>query len=74
VILERLPDVQKLSANEKLLLASELWDELEANPTEVPVSAEVVEELDRRMEHFKNHPDEFTTWESVKGKLSGSRS
>lgn len=72
MILERFPDVQGLSAPEKLLFVSELWNDLEEHPSEVPVSREVVAELDRRMEHFHQHPDQFTTWEAVKQRILGS--
>ena len=65
MILEKFPEVQQLSPSEKLLFVSELWNDLEAHPSEVPDSREVIAELDRRMEHFKAHPDEFTTWEAV---------
>jgi putative addiction module component (TIGR02574 family) len=73
MILEKFPEVQRLSPSEKLLFVSELWNDLEANPSEVPVSREIIAELDRRMEHFRQHPDEFTTWEAVKGRILGSR-
>ena len=73
MILERFPNVQQLSPSEKLILVSELWNELEANPVDVPVSADVIAELDRRMEHFEKHPEEFTRWESVKERLLGSK-
>lgn len=74
MILERFPEVQRLSASEKLMFVSELWNDLEANPSEVPVSQEVIAELDRRMEHFREHPEEFTTWDAVKERILGSRS
>lgn len=74
MIIEKFPEVQKLSPAEKLLFVSELWNDLEANPTDVPVSKETISELDRRMEHFREHPDQFTTWESVRDRLLGSRS
>jgi putative addiction module component (TIGR02574 family) len=73
MILEKFPEVQRLSASEKLTFVTELWNELEANPSEVPVSREIIEELDRRMEHFREHPNEFTTWEAVKERILGSR-
>jgi putative addiction module component (TIGR02574 family) len=73
MILEKFPEVQQLSASEKLIFVSELWNDLEAHPSEVPVSREIIAELDRRMEHFRQHPDEFTTWEAVKGRILGSR-
>ena len=73
MILDKFPEVQRLSASERLIFVSELWNDLEANPSEVPVSREVLTELDRRMEHFRQHPDEFTTWEAVKERILGSR-
>jgi putative addiction module component (TIGR02574 family) len=73
MILEKFPEVQRLSASEKLIFVSELWNDLEAHPSEVPVSRELIAELDRRMEHFRQHPDEFTTWEAVQGRILGSR-
>jgi putative addiction module component (TIGR02574 family) len=72
MILERFPEVQRLSASEKLIFVSELWNDLEAHPSEVPVSREIIAELDRRMDHFRAHPDEFTTWEDVKKRLLGA--
>jgi len=74
MILEKFPEVQRLSASEKLIFVSELWNDLEANPSEVPVPPEIIAELDRRMEHFRAHPDQFTTWEAVKERILGSRS
>lgn len=73
MILEKFPEVQQLSASQKLILVSELWNELEAHPCEVPVSREIIAELDRRMEHFRQHPDEFTPWEAAKERILRSR-
>jgi len=74
MILERFPEVQKLTPSEKLIFVSERWNDLEANLSEVPVSREVIAELDRRVEHFRQHPDEFTTWGEVKERVLGSKS
>ena len=73
MILEKFPEVQKLSPSEKLQFVSELWNDLEAHPADLPVSPEIIAELDRRMEHFRQHPDQFTTWEAVKEKILGSK-
>lgn len=69
MILERFPEVERLSALEKLQLASELWNQLEAHPSDLPVSDAIVSELERRMEHFKNHPDQCTTWAAIKERV-----
>jgi putative addiction module component (TIGR02574 family) len=74
MILDKFPEVKKLSPSEKLRFVSELWNDLEAHPSGVTVSREVLAELDRRMEHFRQHPDEFTTWEAVKERVLGARS
>ena len=72
MILEKFPEVQRLSAREKLLFVSELWNSLEEHPSDVPVSEEILRELDRRLERF-SHPEEFTTWETVKDRIQGGR-
>lgn len=63
-----------MSSSEKLVLVSELWNDLEAHPSEVPVSREIIAELDRRMEQFHRNPNDFTSWESVRERILGSRS
>jgi len=71
MILEKFPEVSRLTASEKLIFVSELWNDLEAHPLEVPVSREVIAELDRRMDRFCEHPENFTTWEAVKERVLG---
>ena len=71
MILEKFPEVGRLTASEKLIFVSELWNDLEAHPPEVPVSRAVIAELDRRMDRFREHPENFTTWEAVKERVLG---
>ena len=42
MILERHPELRRLSAADKLALVSELWDELAAHPEDVPVAPELI--------------------------------
>ena len=71
MILEQHPDLQRLSPSEKLLLVSELWDDLAAHPAEVPVTREQIAELDRRMEAYREDPTRVTTWEAIKARILG---
>jgi putative addiction module component (TIGR02574 family) len=73
MLLDRYPDVRKLSAAEKLIFVGELWDDLAKHPSDVPASRDIAEELDRRMEHFRRHPEEFTTWEAIQQKMLGKK-
>jgi putative addiction module component (TIGR02574 family) len=74
MILEKFLEAQRLSASEKLIFVSEPSNDLEANPSDVPISKESIAELDRRIEHFRRHPEEFTAWEKVKERILGAKS
>ena len=72
MILETLPDVNRLTPAQKLLLVSELWNDLAAHPTNVPVSQEQIAELDRRMEAYSRDPSQVTTWEAIQQRILGN--
>jgi putative addiction module component (TIGR02574 family) len=57
MILAQFPEVERLTAAEKLQFVSELWNELASHPEDLPVSREIVEELDRRTDHFRQNPE-----------------
>ncbi len=71
MILETIPDVKRLTPAQKLLLVTELWDDLAAHPTEVPVSREQIAELDRRMADYRCDPSRVTTWEAIQQRILG---
>jgi len=71
MILETIPHVNRLTAAEKLILVSELWDDLAAHPTEVPVSREQIAELERRMEEYHRDPSQVTSWEAIQQRILG---
>lgn len=72
MILEQHPEIQRLSPSEKLVLVSELWDDLAAHPVDIPVTSEQIAELDRRMEAYRRDPMQVTTWEAIKQRILGS--
>lgn len=71
MILEQHPDIQRLSPSEKFALVTELWDDLAAHPANVPVAPEQIAELDRRMESYRQEPNQVTTWEAIKQRILG---
>jgi putative addiction module component (TIGR02574 family) len=71
MILERHPDIQRLSSSEKLALVTELWDDLASNPVNIPVTPEQIAELDRRMEDYHKDPSQTTTWDEIKTRILG---
>ena len=74
MILETIPGVEQMTPAQKLLLVTELWDDLAAHPTEVPVSREQIAELDRRMADYRRDPARVTTWKSIRQRILGGSS
>ncbi|RYD82647.1 MAG: addiction module protein [Verrucomicrobiaceae bacterium] len=73
-MLERHPELRRLSPSEKLALVSELWDDLASHPEEIPITPEQIAELDRRLEAYHKDPSQSTTWEEIRARiLPGSR-
>jgi putative addiction module component (TIGR02574 family) len=73
MVKDKIPDLQKLSAAEKLALAYELWEDASCDPDAIPVSEEVLHELDRRHAEYLRDPTQAVSWEAVKAKLLARR-
>lgn len=58
-----------LSPPEKLQLVEDLWDDLAATPSEVPVHDWQKEELDRRKANLMSKPASGLSWNELKSKV-----
>lgn len=58
-----------LSPPEKLQLVEDLWDDLAATPSEVPVHDWQKEELERRKANLASKPASGLSWEEVKERI-----
>jgi len=58
-----------LTPPEKLQLVEDLWDDLAANPEEVPVHDWQKEELARRKANLLSNPASGVSWEEVKQRI-----
>jgi putative addiction module component (TIGR02574 family) len=58
-----------LSPPEKLQLVEDLWDDLAANPSEVPVHEWQKEELARRKANLMSKPASGLSWDEVKRRV-----
>lgn len=58
-----------LSPAEKLQLVEDLWDDLAADPNEVPLHDWQREELARRKANLMSNPASGLTWEDVKQRV-----
>lgn len=69
MIVETIPEIGRLSAEEKLTLANELFEELDCGE-DAPIDPAIVQLLEARMEHYRKHPATARSWEDVKKDLS----
>lgn len=58
-----------LAPSEKLQLVEDLWDDLAADPADVPVHDWQLEELARRRANLTNTPRERQTWDEMKARI-----
>ncbi len=58
-----------LSPEEKLQLVEDLWDDLAASPTAIPVHDWQKEELARRKANLMNSPASGLSWDEVKQRV-----
>lgn len=68
MIAETIPALAALSPDDKILLAAELWHDAVGTDEETP-NPLLVEALRERLDYFRNHPDEGSTWKDVRSRL-----
>ena len=63
------PDISKLSMAEKILLVEDLWDNITADESSIPVPESHKAELDRRMNNLKASPGSLLSLEELKTRI-----
>lgn len=72
MILEKLPDVNELSHEEKRQLIDELWTELLPDAGSIP-SPETLSILESRLAAYRRDPLAAAPWAAVKERLRAAR-
>jgi putative addiction module component (TIGR02574 family) len=62
-------EILSLPPAERLRLLEAIWDSLVEIPEAIPVSDEMREELDRRLEAYYRDPDGARPWDEVREEL-----
>ncbi len=58
-----------LSPSEKLQLVEDLWDDLAATPSDVPLPDWQIEELDRRKANLMSNPASGLPWDEARRRV-----
>ena len=72
-MIERIPELRRLSASDKLILVTELWEDLASNPEDIPITPEQIAEVDRRLEEYRQNPGLGSSWEEIKARILGQK-
>jgi putative addiction module component (TIGR02574 family) len=63
----------ELPPTERLQLVEALWDSLVEVPEAIPISADIREELDRRLAAYYADPSSARPWDEIKAELFGTK-
>lgn len=70
---KRVPDLSSLSVEEKLRLIENLWDSVADDPKTLPPTDAQAEELDRRLDAYRQDGDPGRPWREVLDELESLR-
>jgi hypothetical protein len=72
MILERFPDLAVMSDEDKLVLMTELWENV-TEPKSLLDSSELSHWVQNRWEEYQAHQDRFSSWKDVKARVLEKR-
>jgi putative addiction module component (TIGR02574 family) len=62
-------EIFQLSVAEKIQIVEDIWDSISNAPENLPLSDAEKLELDKRLESYKQNPNEGIEWETLKRNL-----
>jgi len=68
-----IPEIERLSIAEKILLVEDLWESIASEESSVPVPQSHREELDRRLAEYEKDPGRLLTLEDLRGRIEARR-
>jgi putative addiction module component (TIGR02574 family) len=72
MIAETIPALNSLSADQKILLAAELWRDAVGGVSKEPNPA-LVEALQERLDAYRKNPEQVSSWEQVRSRIVGTK-
>ncbi len=64
-----IPEIAKLSAQEKILLVEDIWDSIALDESVVPIPRSHIDELDRRLSMHESAPGNLLTLEELQARI-----
>lgn len=66
-------EILQLSVAERIQIAEDIWDSISVNPESLEMSEAQKAELDKRLENYKENPDDGIEWETLKKDIFQNR-
>lgn len=63
--------LDRLSVAERILLVEELWDSIASSPQAFTLTDVHRQDLDRRLDQYRDNPKAGSAWDEVKTRLQG---
>jgi putative addiction module component (TIGR02574 family) len=66
-------EILQLSVAERIQIVEDIWDSIIVSPEDLELSQAEKSELDKRLESYKQQPNEGIEWETLKKNLSQNK-
>ena len=68
-----IPDIDRLSTPEKILLVEDLWEHIAAQPSGVPMPVSHIDELERRQRCQVTHPGSLLSLDELQSRIESRK-
>ncbi|MGQ3685309.1 MAG: addiction module protein [Candidatus Loosdrechtia sp.] len=68
-----IPQIEKLSIPEKILLVEDLWDSISSDESTIPVPQSHITELDKRLTRHQAMPGELLSLEELQKRIKAKK-
>lgn len=68
-----IPQIEKLSIPEKILLVEDLWDSISSDESAIPVPQSHMKELDKRLVRHKAMPGELLSLDELQKRIKSRK-
>jgi len=68
-----IPQIEKLSIPEKILLVEDLWDKISSEEAAVPIPESHITELERRLARHKSEPGELLSLDELQKRIKSRK-
>lgn len=68
-----LAEIAQLSLSERIQLVEDIWDTVAAAPDDIGLTEPQREELERRLEAYRQNPQTVSSWQEVSQRIRGQK-